>query len=277
MGAMAEPGSQSDTESSIESLLELAVRAAKAAGAELLERYGHVQGLATKSSDTDPVSDADRAAERLLVELITAERPDDAMIGEEGTNQQGSSGLTWVVDPLDGTVNYLYELDNFSVSVAVEDSAGGLAGVVFDPVTDRTFSAARGRGAVLNGRPIRCNEPAPMAKAMIATGFGYHPQRRAAQGVFVAGLLPRVRDIRRFGSAALDLCAVACGHVDGYFEEGINHWDHAAGGLIVTEAGGLMTPFTPTGAERGWLAAGPTLHAAITDYLEQLSGPDPAG
>ncbi|MDQ6659107.1 MAG: inositol monophosphatase [Actinomycetota bacterium] len=267
---MAEPGSQSDTESLTELLVELAVRAAKAAGAELLERYGRIQGLTTKSSDTDPVSDADRAAERLLVELISAERPDDAMIGEEGTNTRGSSGLTWVVDPLDGTVNYLYELDNFSVSVAVEDSGGGIVGVVFDPVTDRTFSAVRGSGAVLNGRPIRCNEPVQMPTAMIATGFGYDPQRRAAQGAFVAGLLPRVRDIRRFGSAALDLCAVACGHVDAYFEEGINHWDHAAGGLIVREAGGLMTPYTPTGAEQGWLAAGPTLHAAIVGYLEQL-------
>lgn len=252
-------------------LLELATRAARAAGAELLRRYGHIEGLETKSSATDPVSDADRASERLLVELILAERPDDGIIGEEGTDRPGSSGCTWVVDPLDGTVNYLYQLDNFSVSVAVEvpgpdGSAEPVAAVVHDPVAGRTFTATSGGGAFRNGAPIRVNDPVPMDRALVATGFGYAPERRAAQGAFVADLLPRVRDIRRLGSAALDLCAVASGIVDAYFEEGIQHWDRAAGGLIVREAGGLMTPFTPTGQPSGWLAAGPGLHAAITEF-----------
>lgn len=277
---MAAPGSPNQQQSDVDSLLELAVRAATAAGAELLRRYGQVEGLDTKSSDTDPVSDADRAAEGMLVELITAERPDDAMIGEEGTDRPGSTGYTWVVDPLDGTVNYLYQLDHFAVSVAVEDTAiadtavegtaAGLVGVVFDPVTARLFTAVRGRGAFLNGRRLRVNEPVAMPQAMIATGFGYQPQRRAAQGAFVARLLPRVRDIRRFGSAALDLCAVAAGTVDGYFEEGIQHWDRAAGALIATEAGALVAPFTPTGQPTGWLAAGPSLYAALTEFSSTI-------
>lgn len=278
---MAASGSPNQQQTDIDSLLELAVRAATAAGAELLRRYGHVEGLDTKSSATDPVSDADRAAERMLVELITAERPNDAMIGEEGTDRPGSSGYTWVLDPLDGTVNYLYQLDHFAVSVAIEDTAiedtaiadtaipataAGLVGVVFEPVTGRLFTAVRGRGAFLNGRRLRANEPVAMPQAMIATGFGYQPRRRAAQGAFVARLLPRVRDIRRFGSAALDLCAVAAGTVDGYFEEGIQHWDRAAGALIAAEAGAVVAPFTPTGQPTGWLAAGPALYAALTEF-----------
>lgn len=260
---MADPRSAADTDA----LLDLAVRAARAAGAELLRRYGRIEGLDTKSSATDPVSDADRGAEALLVQMIIAERPDDAIIGEEGANRRGSSGHTWVLDPLDGTVNYLYQLDNFAVSVAVEHrDGGGLVGVVLDPVTDRLFTAVRGRGALLNGRLLRVNDPVPMRQAMVATGFGYEPGRRAAQGAFVARLLPHIRDIRRFGSAALDLCSVAAGAVDCYFEEGINHWDHAAGGLIAREAGATMAPFTPTGQDRGWLAAGPALHAAMTEF-----------
>lgn len=251
-------------------LLALAVRAARAAGAELMRRYGHIEGLESKSTATDPVSDADKAAEQLLLEIITTARPDDAMIGEEGTNRAGTSGLTWVVDPLDGTVNYLYQLANFSVSIACEDADGALVGVVLDPVADRLFHAVRGGGATrldaAGETALAVSDPVRMDRALISTGFGYDADRRALQGAFVATLLPRIRDIRRFGGAALDLCAVAAGGVDGYFEEGINHWDHAAGGLIVQEAGGLMTHFAPTGHERGWLAAGPALHAEMVAF-----------
>lgn len=252
-------------------LLELAVRAARGAGAELMRRYGHIEGLETKSTATDPVSDADKAAEQLLVDVITTARPDDAMIGEEGTDRAGTSGFTWVVDPLDGTVNYLYQLANFSVSIACEDAAGAVVGVVFDPVTDRLFSAVRGGGATridaTGTTTLRVSDPVPLDRALVATGFGYDAERRALQGEFVARLLPHIRDIRRFGGAALDLCAVAAGAVDAYFEEGINHWDHAAGGLIVREAGGVMTSFTPTGHERGWLAAGPALHDDLRSFV----------
>jgi myo-inositol-1(or 4)-monophosphatase len=246
-----------------DALGDLAVRAARAAGDELLRRYGHVVGLATKSSATDPVSDADRASEALLARMIRAERPDDGILGEEGAAVNGRSGITWVVDPLDGTVNYLYQLDNFSVSVAAQDADGSIVGVVFDPVRDRLFSAVRGSGAYQDGRLLRVNDPVPVSRALLATGFGYAAERRAAQGAMIAHLLPQVRDIRRFGSAALDLCAVAAGTVDGYLEEGVQAWDVAAGGLIAAEAGAAVSTATPTGAPSGIFAAGPALHAEL--------------
>jgi len=250
-------------------LLDLATRSARAAGAELMRRYGHVQGLGTKSSATDPVSDADRASEALLARMLRAERPDDGLLGEEGTSVTGRSGITWVVDPLDGTVNYLYGLGNFAVSVAGRDGAGSLVGAVYDPVTDKMFSAARGGGAHCDGRPLRVNDPVPMDRALLATGFGYAAARRAAQGSMIAELLPRVRDIRRFGSAALDLCAVASGTVDGYLEEGVQAWDIAAGALIAAEAGAVVTTATPTGAESGVLAAGPALQHALAGWVDE--------
>jgi len=250
-----------------EVLLELATRAARAAGAELMSRYGTVEGLETKSSDTDPVSDADKAAEALIVSMLLAERPDDGLIGEEGASRVSGSGITWVIDPLDGTVNYLYELDNFSVSIAAEDEKGGLVGVVFAPVTDRLYTAVRGGGAFLNGRQLQVNEPVALNKALLATGFGYSPERRAAQVRVLSQLLPQIRDIRRLGSAALDLCQLAAGGLDAYWEEGVQHWDVAAGTVIVTEAGGLVTPSSATGAPTGWLAAGPSLHASMVQAL----------
>lgn len=260
------------TDVDTEHLLDLAVRGARAAGAELLARYGHVQGLDTKTSATDPVSDADRAAETILVELIVQERPQDGLLGEEGAARESRSGLRWVVDPLDGTVNYLYQLDNFSVSVAVEDADGPLVGVVLNPVSGRMYRAIRGGGAAVDGRPLRVNNPVPMERALIATGFGYSVERRRAQGALVAALLPRVRDIRRIGSAALDLCAVAAGAVDGYFEEGVKAWDVAAGGLIAREAGASYAVVTPTGAETGCLAAGPALFEELHRFLDRYPG-----
>ncbi len=248
-------------------LLELAIRAARAAGAELLSRYGNIEGLDLKSSATDPVSDADRAAEDLLVTMITAERPADGFIGEEGADVNSRSGITWVIDPLDGTVNYLYQLDNFAVSVAAEDIDGALVGVVYDPVRNALFSATRGGGAFRDGKALRCAAAVPASVALVATGFGYSAERRRTQGAVVARLLPQVRDIRRIGSAALDLCAVAGGAVNGYFEEGVQRWDIAAGALIATEAGAKVTKFTPTGVSRGVLAAAPTLHSELVEII----------
>lgn len=255
-----------------DALLDLATRGALAAGAELMARYGHIQGLDTKTSVNDPVSDADRAAEAMLVEMITAERPDDGLLGEEGADRPSRSGLRWVIDPLDGTVNYLYQLDNFSVSVAVEDADGPLVGVVHDPTNDRTYRAVRGGGAELNSRTLRANDPVPMDRALVATGFGYSAERRRSQGRLIAALLPRVRDIRRIGSAALDLCGVAAGATDAYFEEGVQAWDVAAGGLIAREAGASYGVVTPTGAPTGCLAAGPALFAELSEALVQFSG-----
>lgn len=263
-------------------LLDLAVRTARAAGAELLRRYGRVEGLDTKSSLTDPVSDADRAAEALIVRELTAARPDDGLIGEEGAERPSASGLTWVIDPLDGTVNYLYELDNFAVSIACEDAAGGVVGVVFDPVRDLLFSAVRGGGATLttadgSSRPLRVSQPAGLSATLLSTGFGYSASRRALQGAIVATLLPQVRDIRRIGSAALDLCAVAAGRLDAFYEEGVQHWDVAAGGLIAREAGATMTPLTLTDATTGWVVASAAVHDELRAVLEALTpvGPGP--
>ena len=249
-------------------LLVLAIEVARAAGAELVSRYGRIEGLDTKSSATDPVSDADRAAEAMIVKMLLAARPDDGLIGEEGASRTSGSGITWVIDPLDGTVNYLYELDNFSVSIAAEDAAGGLAGVVFDPIRNRMYTAVRGRGAFVDGVALHVTEPVALDKALLGTGFGYTSERRTAQAAIIARVLPQIRDIRRFGSAALNLCQVAGGQLDAYYEEGVQHWDVAAGGLIATEAGALMTTSGLTGADTGWLVAGPSLHAALSVALQ---------
>lgn len=222
--------------------LELAERAARAAGEVLLSRYGREpEGLDTKSSGTDPVSDADREAERVLRDLLLGERPDDGLLGEEGSHREGSSGRRWVVDPLDGTVNYLYGFPAWAVSVALEDAEGGLVGVVFNPVSRELFRASRGEGAALvGGAALAVRPPVELDEALVATGFAYTSEHRAAQAEIARELLPRVRDIRRAGSAALDLCSVAAGRVDAFFERGPKAWDVAAGSLIVREAGGCV-------------------------------------
>jgi myo-inositol-1(or 4)-monophosphatase len=248
--------------------LALAERAAREAGALLLERFGEpARGLGSKSSATDPVSDADRDAEALIAELLASERPDDALLAEEGTSERGESGRRWVFDPLDGTVSYLYGYPHWCVSVALEDGQGPLAGVVFDPNRDELFAAARGAGATLGGQPIRVREAAPLAAALVATGFGYDGERRARQAEVVRSLLPRIRDIRRAGSAALDLAWLAAGRLDAYYERGLNPWDWAAGSLLVREAGGVVEdlPGEPHG-----LVAGP---AALVEALRGLVGP----
>ena len=230
--------------------LELARRAAEAAATVLLERYGRSpQGLASKSSATDPVSDADREAERAVRELLAAERPDDGLIAEEGSAREALSGRRWVVDPLDGTVNYLYGFPAWAVSVALEDDDGALVGVVHDAVRGEVFTAVRGEGAELvtagagppaGGGPLRVREPRPLEEALVATGFSYEPVRRAEQAAVASRLLPRARDLRRAGAAALDLSFLAAGRVDAYYERGLNHWDWAAATLLVTEAGGVV-------------------------------------
>jgi myo-inositol-1(or 4)-monophosphatase len=188
------------------------------------------------------VSDADREAEEAISRLLREERPDDGLLGEEGLSAGGSSGRRWVVDPLDGTTNYLYRYRAWCVSVALEDDEGGLVGAVHDPLAGETFRAERGAGAWLNRSPIRVRTAADLSAALVATGFGYEPDVRRGQAELLLEVLPRVRDIRRAGAAALDLCHVAAGRLDGYYERGINHWDHAAGALIVREAGGVVLP-----------------------------------
>jgi len=186
------------------------------------------------------VSDADRDAEALVVGLLRSERPDDGLLGEEDASREGTSGRRWVVDPLDGTTNYLYGFPAWAVSVAVEDADGGIAGVVYDPVRDDLFAAERGRGLRVNGAPGRVREAVTLDQALVATGFSYERERRAEQAEILTGVLPRVRDIRRAGAAALDLAMVAAGRVDGYYERGLRPWDWAAGRLAVVEAGGTV-------------------------------------
>jgi fructose-1,6-bisphosphatase/inositol monophosphatase family enzyme len=221
----------------------------------------------TKSSQTDMVSEADHEAEAAIAELLRAERPDDALVSEEGAGGSGTSGRRWVVDPLDGTTNYLYRFPAWGVSVALEDADGGLAGVVHDPVGGETFRAARGAGAELNGRPIRVRDHGRLDTALVGTGFGYDPNVRAGQADVLRRVLPRVRDIRRAGAAALDLCSVACGRLDGYYERGINHWDWAAGALIVREAGGEVVPLE--GGRPGLAAAGPRLVGQLVELTRE--------
>jgi myo-inositol-1(or 4)-monophosphatase len=230
--------------------LELADRAARAAGEVLLAYYGRKpEGLDSKSSDTDLVSDADREAERTIRELLEFERPQDGLLAEEGSQSDGDSGRRWIVDPLDGTVNFLYGFPAWAVSIALEDRDGLAVGVVHSPVHRETFSALRGGGARLGDRNLRVRDSRDLARAMVATGFSYEPERRAEQAEVMRRLLPRARDIRRAGAAALDLAWVAAGRVDAFYERGLKAWDLAAGQLLVEEAGGRVVALegTPPG------------------------------
>jgi len=224
----------------VNSDLELAERAARAAGEVLMTYYGRApEGLASKTSATDPVSDADREAERVIREVLSAERPDDGLVGEEGSSIEGQHGRRWVVDPLDGTVNFLYGLRAWGVSIALEDASGLAVAVVFNPVSGECFAAERGEGATLNGRPIHVTDCRSLDRAMVSTGFSYEAERRAEQAAVLVELLPRIRDLRRAGAAALDLAYVAAGRVDAFYERGLKRWDEAAGLLLVHEAGGV--------------------------------------
>jgi myo-inositol-1(or 4)-monophosphatase len=239
--------------------LELAERAARAAGEVLLSYYGRPpEGVESKSSATDLVSDADREAERTIRELLETERPQDGLVAEEGSRAEAASGRRWVVDPLDGTINFLYGFPAWAVSVALEDADGALVGVVHSPIHGETFCAARGEGAFLGERALRVRPARPLEQSLVATGFSYEPDRRAVQAEAIAKLLPRARDIRRAGAAALDLSWVAAGRLDAFFERGLHHWDWAAGRLLVEEAGGSCA----------WLDGGwPGLLAASHDGL----------
>jgi myo-inositol-1(or 4)-monophosphatase len=220
----------------------IAAEAARAAGELLLERClaGGERATGSKSTPTDVVSEADLAAERAIRELIGARRPGDAILGEEGGETQEGEGLRWIVDPLDGTVNFLYGVPQWCVSVAVHDDDGGLAGVVFDPLRDELFAAERGGGApTLNGDPVRASQSSALATSLVATGFAYAAEVRAVQAEVVARLLPQVRDVRRMGSAALDLAWTAAGRYDAFYERGVQAWDIAAG-IVLCEAAGMQ-------------------------------------
>jgi myo-inositol-1(or 4)-monophosphatase len=249
-------------------LLDLAERAAQAAGGLLVERFhGVASGVDYKSSQTDPVSDADRDAEALITRMLRAERPGDGLVGEEGAGAEGESGLEWVVDPLDGTVNFLYGIPQWAVSIACRAGGDTLVAVVHDPIRGETFSAARGQGCRLDGAVLQIAEAPPLARALVGTGFSYASAERRLQTAIVARVLPLARDIRRAGSAALDLAWVAAGRLDAFYEHGLAEWDHAAGDLLVREAGGVVRSLPAAGGLRSGVLAGP---AALTAELAPL-------
>lgn len=260
----------------VTALRDLAVRLATAAGALVREgRPERVVVAATKSSSVDPVTVMDRASEDLLREMIAAERPDDAILGEEGDDVAGTSGLTWVLDPIDGTVNYLYGVASWAVSVAVvagppdPSSWTVLAGCVHSVADGRTWSAGLGEGATRDGVPVRMGSAASLGTSLVGTGFGYDAGRRAHQAQVLTQVLPKIRDIRRLGSAAIDLCLLADGSIDLYYERGLNPWDMAAGAVVATEAGAVVTGLRGGPAGNAMTVAGPPdLVAQLAEILE---------
>ena len=257
-------------------LLEVAVATARAAGEVLLgfaDRHaaGDDLGFTTKSTVSDPVSEADRASERLIADRLADACPDDGLLGEEGqAERRGTSGRRWVVDPLDGTVNFQYGIPAWCVSIACEDDEGSIVGVVHDPSRGETFAAARGAGATCNGRTLRVTDVDGLDRTLVATGFAYAQATRRDWAAIVADLLGDVRDVRRCGAAALDLAWTADGRFDAYLEFGLSPWDWAAGRLLVTEAGGVVSAPRRTlgGDDRsGVLAAGRAAHDALAGWL----------
>jgi myo-inositol-1(or 4)-monophosphatase len=225
------------TDASEDELLSTAHAAARAGAAELLPRFGHrQQGVRSKSGPTDLVSEADLAAEAAIRRVLGERRPGDAILGEEG-GASGTGELLWVIDPLDGTINFLFGVPVFAVSVACQGPDGMLAGVVLDPVRDESFAATRSTKPTLNGAAISASTRGDLGTALVATGFSYDPELRARQADVLTRVLPRVGDIRRAGAAALDLVWSACGRFDAFYERGVKPWDWAAGGLIAEQAG----------------------------------------
>ncbi|NHC24669.1 inositol monophosphatase [Nocardioides sp. IC4_145] len=275
---MTAPASPPASPPTGEALLDVALEVARAAVEVVREHAARGVGVAaTKSSDVDVVTEADRASEALIRSLLRERRPDDAVLGEEGEDRAGTSGVRWVVDPIDGTVNFLYGIPQYAVSVAAEVTSGEgpevVAGVVVNAATGVEYAAhvgVDGRAtATRDGVPLSVAGPTPLAQRLVATGFSYDSDLRALQAQALVRFLPRVRDVRRLGSCALDLCHVAEGLLDGYVEEGVHLWDHAAGGLVARAAGARTQLMTGVGG-RDLLVAAPAhgfdeLLAAVLD------------
>jgi myo-inositol-1(or 4)-monophosphatase len=257
-------------------LADLARRAATDAGRLLVEGLERARSLvATKATATDMVTEMDHASERLIERAVLAERPEDGFAGEEGTTRAGTSGVRWIVDPLDGTTNYLYGFPGFGVSVAAELDGVVVAGAVVDPLHGDTFVAVRGGGATRNGVPIRVNDQDRLEHALVATGFAYEPGRRVRQARVLVEVLGRVRDVRRTGAAAVDLCSVACGRVDAFYERGLQPWDYAAGALVAAEAGARTGDLAGGPVSSSFaLAAAPGVFEALRELLVRAGAAD---
>ena len=257
----------------IDGLLRLAERCAQAAGSLLHDERPTVLDVSAKSSPTDVVTQMDRAAEDLLSRMILAERPDDGILGEEGSTRSGTSGVRWVIDPLDGTTNYVYGLPLWCVSIAAEVDAGTAVGVVHAPAIGLTYVGAVGRGAFersLRGeRPLAVSTEVDLQQALLSTGFGYDSEQRRRQAEALVDVAPRVRDVRRLGSAAIDLCWVAAGHTDAYVESRLHPWDVAAGALIAREAGAVVVGDQDPIEAPYVMASAPGIAAALTALLDR--------
>jgi myo-inositol-1(or 4)-monophosphatase len=265
----AEPTGEGAPEVPLDDLLALARAVADRAADLLVDGLSRARSVvATKISSTDLVTEVDRAAERLIVDAILRSRPDDAIVGEEGTDRPGTSGVRWIIDPIDGTTNYLYGHAGFAVSIAAAVGDRSVVGVVVDPLHGDEFAARLGGGATRNGRPISASTEDRLGHALVATGFGYDPARRRHQAEVLAHVLPAVRDLRRVGAASVDLCSVACGRVDAYYERGLQPWDHAAGALVASEAGARVGDLVggPASGELT-LAAAPALFEPLRALL----------
>lgn len=252
-------------------LMNLAEKIAVAA-AELLSDRPPAFEIKEKTSAIDFATQMDLASEKFIVEEILRARPDDGIIGEEGSARPTSSGFTWVIDPLDGTVNYFYGLPGWNVSIGVKDSDGVIAGAVCAPTINSTWKAARGHGAYWNDKRIHCTQVENMEEALLATGIAYDRGLRIRQAELTSRVIPVIRDLRRAGAAAVDLCSVAMGAIDGYFEHSLHEWDWAAGSLIATEAGALVTsgdggPIVGNRLDEMIVAAGPRLHPKLLRLL----------
>ncbi len=249
-------------------LADLAEQAARAAADLLAEGLTRTRTSVTmKSSSTDVVTEMDRAAEQLIVDRLLGTRPDDGVLGEEGSARAGTSGVRWIIDPLDGTTNYVYRHPGVAVSIAAELAGVVVAGVVVDVLAGEVFRAVRGGGATRDHESISASDETDLRRALVATGFGYLPEQRRHQGRVVGVVLPQIRDIRRMGSAALDLCSVACGRVDAYYELSLSVWDYAAGALVAAEAGAIVADLDGRPPERAPLLAAPP---ALAEPLRQV-------
>ncbi|HEY5221821.1 MAG TPA: inositol monophosphatase family protein [Microbacteriaceae bacterium] len=259
-------------------LLDLARETALTAGALILKRRQEgVEVAASKTAPEDIVTFADRESEELIRSLLAKARPNDGFFGEESAATGGSSGLTWVVDPIDGTVNYLYGIPAYAVSIAVVEGEpdpttwSALAGAVFNPAADELYTASAGAGAYLGSRRLTVSTGKTLSLALVGTGFSYDSARRTKQADAVSHLISRVRDIRRIGSAALDLCDVASGRLDAYYEKGLKPWDHAAGALVASEAGARVAGLHGVPASRALtIAAEPGLFDQLEPVLDEL-------
>ncbi|WP_445227846.1 inositol monophosphatase family protein [Corynebacterium sp. H130] len=267
-------------------LHQVATSVAQEAAEKIVEKrreLGDVRAYTqTKSSPVDPVTVVDTMAEEFIVGKLQQLRPQDGVIGEEGSDTHSESGITWIVDPIDGTVNFMYGIPQYAVSIAAARDGEVIVGAVCNVATGELYSAVKGHGATVRRgeevTPLKCNEVQEIGLSLIATGFGYSAKRRDAQGKLVAELLPQVRDIRRMGSAALDLCAVASGHVDAHFEHGLNAWDYAAGALIAAEAGAVAhtPPLSSAGANGELtLVAAAGVFDRLWELLDGIGGTPP--